>query len=125
MHTIFVIFGATGDLAKRKLFPALYNIYKNKHQDIDIIGVGRREFTDEEFIGYAKEETGPFIEERSAFDDFFRTVRYSRVELNQKNDYLKLKNDIERLKRPDSQIIFYLSISPEFFSSFIDNYKAI
>jgi glucose-6-phosphate 1-dehydrogenase len=38
MHTIFVVFGSTGDLAKRKLFPALYNIYaQQKDAELDII----------------------------------------------------------------------------------------
>lgn len=38
MHTLFVLFGATGDLAKRKLFPALSNIFTHqKNGEIDII----------------------------------------------------------------------------------------
>ena len=125
MHTIFVIFGSTGDLAKRKLFPALSNIYKNKNQTIDIIWVGRRPFEREEFIQYIKQETNEFIEEKSELDNFLQTVNYSQVEINEKDDYLRLKNDIEKLRKPDSQIIFYLSISPEFFWNFIDNYKSI
>ena len=40
----FVLFGATGDLAKRKIFPALYNLYLDQKmpQPISIIGLGRR-----------------------------------------------------------------------------------
>lgn len=38
MHTVFVVFGSTGDLAKRKLIPALYNIFQNsKTSQVDII----------------------------------------------------------------------------------------
>ena len=44
----FVLFGATGDLAKRKIFPALYNLYLDQKmpQSISIIGLGRREMSD-------------------------------------------------------------------------------
>src|SRR4030095_5208409 len=46
-----VIFGATGDLTARKLIPALYNLLTSKllNEQFAIIGVGRREYTDEAF----------------------------------------------------------------------------
>lgn len=46
-----VIFGATGDLTKRKLFPALYNLAKDRHlpENFAIVGVGRQEMESEEF----------------------------------------------------------------------------
>lgn len=48
---VMVIFGATGDLTKRKLFPALYNLAKDRHlpENFAIVGVGRQEMTTEEF----------------------------------------------------------------------------
>ncbi len=48
---VMVIFGATGDLTKRKLFPALYNLAKDGHlpDKFAIVGVGRQEMLSEEF----------------------------------------------------------------------------
>lgn len=48
---VMVIFGATGDLTKRKLFPALYNLAKEKFlpENFAIVGVGRQEMLSEEF----------------------------------------------------------------------------
>jgi glucose-6-phosphate 1-dehydrogenase len=48
---IMVIFGATGDLTKRKLFPALYNLAKEGHmpENFAVVGVGRQEMSSEEF----------------------------------------------------------------------------
>ena len=48
---VMVIFGATGDLTKRKLFPALYNLAKGEFlpKNFAIVGVGRHEMTSEEF----------------------------------------------------------------------------
>ena len=48
---VMMIFGATGDLTKRKLFPAIYNLAKDGHipDSFAIIGIGRQELTSEEF----------------------------------------------------------------------------
>ena len=48
--TTIVLFGATGDLAKRKIYPALYNLYLEKlPETFSLIGMGRREWSDEFF----------------------------------------------------------------------------
>jgi glucose-6-phosphate 1-dehydrogenase len=44
-----VLFGATGDLARRKLFPALYDLERHGKLDIPVIGVARSDWTDENF----------------------------------------------------------------------------
>ncbi|HEX9962325.1 MAG TPA: hypothetical protein VGB00_15430, partial [Pyrinomonadaceae bacterium] len=48
---VMIIFGATGDLTKRKLFPALYNLAKEAHlpENFAIVGVGRQEMLSDEF----------------------------------------------------------------------------
>ena len=48
--SIIVIFGATGDLAKRKLFPSIFRLYKaNKlSEDFAVVGVARRPWTNDE-----------------------------------------------------------------------------
>jgi glucose-6-phosphate 1-dehydrogenase len=50
-----VLFGATGDLAKRKLFPALYDLERHGKLDIPVIGVARSDWTDETFRKNAHE----------------------------------------------------------------------
>jgi glucose-6-phosphate 1-dehydrogenase len=50
-----VLFGATGDLAKRKLFPALYHLEQDGLLDIPVIGVARSDWTDESFRQRARE----------------------------------------------------------------------
>ena len=44
-----VLFGATGDLAKRKLFPALYHLERHGTLKVPVIGVARSDWTDEAF----------------------------------------------------------------------------
>ena len=48
-----VLFGATGDLAKRKLFPALYHMEERHELDMPVIGVARSDWTDEDFRSHA------------------------------------------------------------------------
>lgn len=50
-----VLFGATGDLAKRKLFPALYHLEQDRLLDVPVIGVARSDWTDEGFRQHARE----------------------------------------------------------------------
>lgn len=49
--TSIILFGATGDLAKRKIYPALYNLYIEQKlpETFSLIGLGRREWSDEFF----------------------------------------------------------------------------
>lgn len=53
-----VLFGATGDLAKRKLFPALYHLEDEGLLDVPVIGVARSDWTDESFRERAREAIG-------------------------------------------------------------------
>ncbi|HFL3236883.1 TPA: glucose-6-phosphate dehydrogenase, partial [Clostridioides difficile] len=49
--TTIILFGATGDLAKRKIYPALYNLYIEQKlpASFSLIGLGRREWSDDFF----------------------------------------------------------------------------
>lgn len=51
----FVFFGATGDLAKKKIFPALYRLEKGGHLGIPVIGVSSRPWGDDELRAHARE----------------------------------------------------------------------
>ena len=50
-----VLFGATGDLAKRKLFPALYHLVRRGELTVPVIGVARSDWTDDDFRPHARE----------------------------------------------------------------------
>ena len=50
---VLVLFGATGDLAKKKLFPALYNMARSGFLTTDVVGVASTKWNHEEFVAYA------------------------------------------------------------------------
>ena len=52
---VLVLFGATGDLAKKKLFPALYNMARSGFLTTDVIGVASTKWNHEQFVTYASD----------------------------------------------------------------------
>lgn len=128
----FVLYGATGDLAKRKIFPALYNLYIDQKtpQTFSIIGLGRKEMSDNEFQNYVKESIQTFsrrlINDHFKVEEFIKNFRYSKLDATDIKDYRKLLNLVQRLEEelniPQNRM-FYLSVAPEFFDVIALNIK--
>lgn len=125
-----MLFGATGDLAKRKIYPALYNLYVDQKlpQSFSVIGLGRRELSDETFQANVEQSLRMFSR-REAKDpvvlkNFVRAFRYSVLDVGRKEDYLKLLKLIEQQEaelRMEPNRLFYLSVGPEFFETIAAN----
>ena len=60
MIATLVIFGATGDLAKKMLFPAIYRLAQRGELDLPVVGVARSEWDDDAFRKYARESMEEF-----------------------------------------------------------------
>jgi glucose-6-phosphate 1-dehydrogenase len=129
----FVLFGATGDLASRKIFPALYNLYIDQKlpQPISIIGLGRGKLSHIDFQEKVKESIFTFsrrlehdVTEMGGFLDAFR---YCALDVNNTENYQKLlklvKEREEELQIKENRM-FYLSVSPEFFDTIALNIKS-
>jgi glucose-6-phosphate 1-dehydrogenase len=129
--TTLVIFGASGDLAKRKLLPALYNLAHEGAlpERFNLIGAARREQSDEEFREMAKES----IESSSrrdpdpqVLDGLLERMHYVAVPFDDSDAYPKLGELIEPLDEEAGQPLsrmYYLSTAPEFFSVIADELK--
>jgi glucose-6-phosphate 1-dehydrogenase len=122
--TTMVIFGASGDLAHRKLLPALYNLAHEGAlpERFNLIGAARREQTDDEFRDVMKES----IEANSrrqpdaqVLDGLLERMRYVSVPFDDRDAYGTLAKLIEELDEEAGQPLarmYYLSTAPEFFS---------
>ncbi len=124
--TVIAIFGVTGDLARRKLIPSLYsNFIKNRlPEDLRIVGVGRREWTDATLIDHARQSLCNYaasIFSETNWNRFRQTLSYSKVNLPQPDTYQNLKDDLDRLDGGNSNRLYYLSIAPEFYRDVIVN----
>ena len=126
-----IIFGATGDLAKKKLLPALYhlNIENRLTDDTRIICMGRQEATLSQWHEKVTEYVS--LKARDGLDDdslkhFLSKVDYFKCDLTESNSYQELNAQLKDPSRDYSQnIVFYLSISPSLFGVVGDQLAAV
>lgn len=116
-----VIFGATGDLSRRKLLPALYNAFSegNFDESAKIYCVGRQHLSQEEFCNNAFEyalEANQKID-HDKWNEFTKQLEYIQIEFTNLEEYNKLfeKLDTNRTN------IYYLSTAPSAFTAIISN----
>jgi glucose-6-phosphate 1-dehydrogenase len=112
----FVFFGATGDLAYKKIFPALYAMVHRSGLDIPIIGMARAGWTLDKLRARARdsiEHSGDF--EPGCFDKLAAQLRYVDGDYTDPATYTKLKQALGLATRP----IHYLAIPPSMFASVV------
>jgi glucose-6-phosphate 1-dehydrogenase len=117
-----VLFGATGDLAKKKLFPALYGLEERRSLDVPVIAVARSDWDDEQLRKYARESLelkGEPIDE-AVWDRLAARLGMVSGEYDGSDTYRRLCNRLDGAKRP----VFYLAIPPSLFPVVIDNLAA-
>jgi len=111
-----VIFGASGDLAYKKIFPALAAMTRRGHLDVPVLGVARSEWTLEQFQARVRES----IERHGRFDEpTFSRLRdrlgYVRGEYGDPATMEALRRALGDAQRP----LFYLAIPPSLFEAVI------
>jgi glucose-6-phosphate 1-dehydrogenase len=119
---ILVIFGASGDLTKRKLIPALFDLYKQNllPEKFAVLGASRTGYSDENFRKNADE----FLPAEKETEDFKKFLFYEPVAPTEPDDFNKLKKRLENLvkeKNIDPNFIFYLSTPPSVYESIAQN----
>ena len=119
---VMVIFGATGDLASRKLIPALYALYEDRRFSgaSSVLAVGRRPFTDESYRKSVLSAVRENLREGSRPERvaaFARRFHYLRGDLGEDGLYTALRARLESLSpsgsATDVNIIFYLAVPPQ------------
>src|SRR5690348_12880916 len=121
--TSLVIFGATGDLAHRKLLPALYNLAHEGAlpERFNLIGVARREMSDDEFRELAKgaiEKYSRRDTDATVLEGLLGRCRYVGFAFDDDAGYKQLSGVIDELDQDGGGKLnraFYLSTAPEFF----------
>lgn len=109
------LFGATGDLSIKKLYPALYalHISGNLPEDHEIICIGRRPYDQSGFQAFIIEEVGG-VRDVKQWYSFIKRLRYVPVVFESLEDYEKLYASVEDHKSSDVHI-FYLATAPQYF----------
>src|SRR6201999_4164043 len=129
--TAVVIFGASGDLTKRKLLPALYHLEQSGllPAEFSVVGVARRPLQDE----FQKDmragilEFGGVKEGDSKLDEFMAKVSYHAMNFDDAAGYVQLKTLLEEVDKQEGiqgTRLFYLATAPEYFADIIEQLGA-
>jgi glucose-6-phosphate 1-dehydrogenase len=114
-----VIFGGSGDLARRKLMPALYNLLLDGAlPDVAVLGVGRKPLSDDEFRATARDSVAAYS--RQALDEakwaeFERRLSYTTGEIEDAETYQRIRNRAQAIEQElglPGHRVFYLAIPP-------------
>ena len=113
-----VFFGATGDLAHKKIFPALYAMAKRGMLDVPVIGVAYSQWDLEQLRDRAKdsiEKYGGGIDDRKAFEHLLRSLEYIDGDYSDPGTFTALKKALGSATRPTH----YLAIPPSVFAQVV------
>lgn len=117
---VMIIFGASGDLTKRKLMPALYALYKDNRlpEDFAVLGIGRTEYQDDTYRTYIRTEMERFVTPEEHADnrmaDFCDRLHYLSLNPAEAADYGRLAARLQELtgeQEPDG-MLYYLATPP-------------
>jgi glucose-6-phosphate 1-dehydrogenase len=125
---IMVIFGAAGDLTRRKLIPALYNLAKADllSREFAILGVAHTTMSNEDFRGKLAEDIRHYAGsdvDSEIWDWFNQRLYYLTGEFNDNNVYGQLRTTLEKLDKEHStrrNYFFYLATAPIFFGPIVE-----
>lgn len=125
-----VIFGASGDLAKRKLIPALYHLQEEGYmpERYAVVGFSRTEMTDEVYREKMVEELQSAFGDINRESPLFRSLHYQPGNNNERGCFERLKRRLEELDAEQNlpgNRLFYLSVGSEFFTQIIENLNAV
>ncbi|WP_058616791.1 glucose-6-phosphate dehydrogenase [Tepidimonas taiwanensis] len=116
--TDIVIFGGSGDLAWRKLIPALYmaDLHGRLPEDTRILGLGRQPWSTQQYAAFLTQHSAPLLREQG--DDerwhrFLQRIQYVALDANDANGYAVLGP----LLRPPATRVYYLATAPALFAA--------
>src|SRR5674476_1358 len=126
---VLVMFGVTGDLARKKLMPAVYDLANRGllPPGFGLVGFARREWADEDFASRVHEAVReyartPFREE--VWRQLSEGIRFVQGNLDEESSYQELAATIEeldQLRGTNGNHAFYLSIPPGLFETVVQN----
>jgi glucose-6-phosphate 1-dehydrogenase len=129
MTSLIMIFGATGDLAKRKLFPSLYRLFEKGRlsEQFAVIGVARRTLSNDEFQQSVKDSIVTALGRDKNVEEFISHFYYRSHDVTDSSSYVSLKkfaDQIDENYKLAGNRIFYLAMAPEFFGPIALHLKA-
>ncbi|CAM2867882.1 glucose-6-phosphate dehydrogenase [Fructilactobacillus fructivorans] len=127
-RALFMLFGGTGDLALRKLYPALFELYKKGSIDnhFALLGLARRPHTDEEFQKMVLDSISSEADNQEQAEEFASHFYFRSHDVTNVEHYRalsKLADELDKKYELDGNRIFYVSMAPRFFGIVAKNLK--
>jgi len=128
--TVLIIFGGNGDLTKRKIIPALYNLFLENRlpENFAIIGTSRTKFTDEKYRDSLLSGINDFSRTGKAKKDewatFSSNIYYQAADIKDVASYNDFDSRIRKLKdewKQNPSILYYCAVSPDLFCTIAEN----
>ena len=121
MADALVIFGATGDLARKKLHPALCHLVSRDRLDVPVLGVARSDWSDERFRSFARDAVNKRLGSTPAADleAYAGHLTYVSGDYADAATYQRLRERLGSARHP----VFYLAIPPSMFDRVIGGLK--
>ncbi len=124
LTTVFIIFGATGDLSRKKIFPSFFKLYQSNllPKKIKIIAAARSLHSTESFAEILKETTK--IENKKDWENFTKTIEYFSCDIDQNVNLDSLNQRLESLEGGMGNCpkrIFYMAVSPTIYENAFEN----
>jgi glucose-6-phosphate 1-dehydrogenase len=120
-----VLFGATGDLAKRKLFPALYHLERHGGLDVPVVGVARSDWDDDRFREHARNAIEKACDEPNpdVLDGLLRRMRLVGGDYSSLETFSALARTLDDVQ--STCAVFYLAIPPAAFPNICQSLAAV
>lgn len=124
--TTVIVLGASGDLAKKKIYPSLWELFKEKllPEGTVFVGYARSDLT----VAKLRSRVEPYFkvkeEHKGLVEQFFKQCHYVKGSYDQKKDFANLGKELEKLSKhkPTNQV-FYLALPPSVFKDSTSNIK--
>jgi glucose-6-phosphate 1-dehydrogenase len=121
-----VIFGASGDLTRRKLVPALYNLHRKERlpKEFNVVGFARRPYNDHDFRERMQSGVQEFSGDTYNNDlwaAFSSNLRYFRGNLSEPEDFSRLSDFLDQLEAGPANRLYYLATAPSFYKQVVES----
>lgn len=125
MTTTIIIFGASGDLTRRKLIPALFNKYKkgDLDGDLNIVGVSRTDYSHDDFREQMHEGVQEFSKsyDKSTWEEFSPKIWYIPADASLIKGFDSIKTGLKEIEAGEVNRLYYLSVAPFLYEDIITN----
>ncbi|MHC1770384.1 MAG: glucose-6-phosphate dehydrogenase [Flexilinea sp.] len=124
--TSIIIFGISGDLAHRKLIPALFNNYQKRRLtgNFQIIGIAGRPWTDEDLRVSLREGINKYAKfeiKEPFWQEFAEKLHYLSGNFREVSSYVHLAQSLENLENGNTNRLYYLATPPDYITAIIEN----